>query len=110
MRDDNAYLQHILEAISKIERYLKDVAYAEFSNDSKTVDAVVRELEIIGEASHNLSEDFKKLYPILPWREMHDMRNMLTHEYFGVNLNIVWDTCHGDIPPLKKSIEGIIPQ
>lgn len=72
------------------------------------IDAVVRELEIIGEAAKNLSEDFRRKYPKFPLRESADMRNFLIHEYFGVNSKIVWNTCKNDLPDLKKQTENIV--
>ncbi len=105
MKDDIAYLKHVLEAIESIDDYIKNFDYAIFSNDKKTIDAVVRELEIIGEAANNLSDEFKNGYPKIPFRDMIDMRNILTHEYFGVNTKIVWDTCKEDLPNLKGIIK-----
>lgn len=105
---DNAYLRHILEAIKSIEEYLKGFGYQAFLKDKKTIDAVVRELEIIGEASNNLSDEFKNSQTEIPFRDIIDMRNLLTHEYFGVNTKIVWDTCQTDLPKLKEIIKTII--
>ena len=104
MKNDFVYLQHILEAIEKIEDYVKEFSYESFLEDNKTVDAVVRELEIIGEASNNLSDGFKNNHPEIPFRDIIDMRNILAHEYFGVNKKIVWDTCQVDLKNLKKII------
>lgn len=105
---DNAYLQHILEAIESIEEYLKGFDYQAFLKDKKTIDAVVRELEIIGEAANNLSDEFKNNQPKIPFRDIIDMRNLLTHEYFGVNAKIVWDTSQTDLPKLKEVIRATI--
>ena len=105
---DSAYLQHILEAIKSIEDYLNGFDYETFVKDKKTIDAVVRELEIIGEAANDLSDDFKKKHSEIPFREMADMRNVLIHEYFGVNAKIVWDTCKIDLPKLKEIIKSVI--
>ena len=105
---DNVYLWHILEAIESIEEYLKDFNYEAFLKDKKTIDAVVRELEIIGEAANNLSDDFKKKHSEIPFRDITDMRNVLIHEYFGVNAKIVWDTCQIDILKLKEVIKTVI--
>ena len=102
---DSAYLQHILEAIKSIEDYLNGFDYETFVKDKKTIDAVVRELEIIGEAANDLSDDFKKKHSEIPFREMADMRNVLIHEYFGVNAKIVWDTCKIDLPKLKEILK-----
>jgi uncharacterized protein with HEPN domain len=72
------------------------------------IDAVVRELEIIGEASNNLSEEFREQYSDILWRRMKDMRNFLIHEYFGINLKVVWDTCKKDLPELKTFIKKVL--
>lgn len=104
MRDDSVYLRHILQAIENIEEYLGKLDYKSFSGDKKTISAVVRELEIIGEATNNLSDNFKKNHPEIPFRDIKDMRNRLTHEYFGVNKKIVWDTCQIDLKELKVLI------
>lgn len=107
MKDDAVYLQHILEAVEKIEDYLRDYNFETFADDSKTVDAVIRELEIIGEAARNLSDELKDKYSEIPLREAMDMRNVLIHEYFGVNKKIVWDTCQIDLKSLKEAIKKI---
>ena len=103
MNEDIIYLRHILEAIESIAEYLKDFDQEAFIKDKKTIDAVVRELEIIGKAANNLSEEFKNSHSDIPFRDMTDMRNMLLHEYFGVDAKIVWDTCKKDFPPLNVS-------
>ncbi len=104
MRDDSAYLRHIVEAIDTINGYLAGMDFEKFSENKMAVDAVVRELEIIGEAANNLSDDFKNNNPDLPLRDAIDMRNFLIHEYFGVNKKIVWDTCQHELGPLRKVI------
>ena len=108
MKTDSAYLNHIMEAIESIDEYLKEYDYNAFDKDKKTIDAVVRELEIIGEASNNLSQKFKDEYPAIPFRDIIDMRNVLIHEYFGVNAKIVWDTVQIDISSLKEIIKTIV--
>ena len=108
MRNDRIYLTHIREAIESIEEYLKDVSYDRFVSNKMIIDAVVRELEIIGEASNNLSDEFRKKYSGVLWRRMKDMRNFLIHEYFGVNTKVVWDTCKDDLPQLKSFMEKIL--
>ncbi len=101
-KSDLVYVKHIIEAIDKIEKYLGGSSYEEFSRNDMLVDAVVRELEIIGEAASNFSEEFRNHYPNIPFRDITDMRNFLIHEYFGVNTKIVWETCQTDLPNLKK--------
>jgi len=108
MKSDKLYLTHINEAIESIEEYLHGISYDRFKSSKMIIDAVVRELEIIGEASNNLSEDFREKNSDLFWRQMKDMRNFLIHEYFGVNTKVVWDTCKNDLPMLKKFISTIL--
>lgn len=105
---NSVYLLHILEAIESIEEYLKCFDYEAFLKDKKTVDATVRELEIMGEAASNLSDDFKKKHSEIPLRDITDMRNVLIHEYFGVNKEIVWNTCKMDLPKLKEIIKTLV--
>lgn len=108
MKNDRTYLEHILEAIGKINSYLGDVDFEEFSSNDMMVDAVVRELEIIGEASNNLSGDFLRQNPDILFRDATDMRNILIHEYFGVNKKVVWDTCKKDLPQLELNVKKLI--
>lgn len=105
MKDDEVYLQHILEAIEKIERYLKNTSYDSFIFNDMQIDAVVRELEIIGEAAANASEKLKVKHPKIPWSKIVGMRNRLIHEYFGINKKIVWETCASDLKELKPLVK-----
>ena len=105
MKVDKTYLLHIREAIEKIERYITSVDFDAFSDNDMMIDAVVRELEIIGEAARNLSESFQEQHFEIPWYKVKAMRNVLIHEYFGINLKVVWDTCKNDIPALKNFVE-----
>jgi len=104
MRNDKTYLAHIHDAIETIEEYLQGVTYQQFTSSKMIIDAVIRELEIIGEASNNLCTQFKQENPEIQWRRMKDMRNFLIHEYFGVNTKVVWDTCKNDIPLFKDFV------
>jgi len=108
MKDNLVYLRHILGAIEKIESYVKDTPFKIFSKNTMIVDAVVRELEIIGEAANNLGNDFQKEYPQIPFRNMIEMRNFLSHEYFGVDEKVVWDTIKEDLPNLKNIIGKLL--
>lgn len=108
MRNDRTYLTHIREALETTEEYLKDVSYDRFVSNKMIIDAVVRELEIIGEASNKLSDQFREEHSGVLWRRMKDMRNFLIHEYFGVNTKVVWDTYKDDLPQLKSYIEEIL--
>lgn len=108
MRNDRTYIEHIAEAIDTIEGYLKEVDYEKFSSHKMISDAVVRELEIIGEAANNISEQFQKEHLEVPWNKMVGIRNILVHEYFGVNLKVVWETCQHDLKELRKIIKPIL--
>jgi uncharacterized protein with HEPN domain len=104
MKDDLVYIKHIQEAIEKIQGYIADLDYEAFAQDEKTLDAVVRNLGIIGEAANNLSKEFENNNPDIPYHKMIGMRNFVIHEYFGVNEEIVWSTCREDLPVLQKSL------
>lgn len=105
IKDDRLYLEHILESIKKIERYIGSAEYSQFASDEIIADAVVRQLEIIGEACTKLSEEFRQKAFEIPFRDIIDMRNMLIHNYAGVNLHIVWETCQENLPELKLLVE-----
>ena len=105
------FLLHILEAISRIEGYTANQTYAEFRVSTRDQDAVIRNFEVIGEASRNLEKyfpDFVAAHPELPIRSASDMRNALTHGYFGVDLAIVWQAIQRDLPPLKANVQLIL--
>ena len=108
MKDDRTYLTHISDAVEIIEAYLQGATYETFVANRMMVDAVVRQLEIIGEAASHLSADFRDKHADMLWRRMTDMRNFLIHEYFGVNTKIVWDTCQSDLPQLKSFIRTVL--
>ena len=108
MKDDRVYLRHILDAIEKTETYLKGQTRESFSKNDMMVDAVVRELEIIGEATNHLSDSFRAEHPEIPWRDAIDMRNFLIHEYFGVRTNVVWDTCKNDLPLMREMMAKLL--
>lgn len=107
-KDDTVYLMHILDAIDLIEDYIKGMSLNQFLAKSMVHDAVVRQVEIIGEAARNVSDEFKKKQSKLPWGKMIGIRNKIIHEYFNVNYSIVWDTITEDLPPLKKAIKKIL--
>jgi len=108
MRDDRVYLSHIRDAIDTIEDYLHGITYEAFTANKMMADAVVRELEIIGEASGNLSQEFRRQHAHILWRQIKDMRNFLIHDYLGVNTKVVWDTCREDLPQLKSFVEEVL--
>ncbi len=110
MKKDNLlYLRHILEAINNIEEFVKDVVdLSNFIKDKKTKDAVLRNLEVIGEAAKNLDEEFINNNTSVEWNKIIGMRNFIIHEYFGVDLGIVWETIKKDLPLFKVEIEKLL--
>ena len=108
MKDDAKLLRHAIEAIELIEEFLGVMTFSEFENDNKTISAVVRQIEIIGEAMKHLSPVFQQKYPELRIADAVGMRNIIVHEYFDVDLKVVWDTCVEDIPKLKKAVSDIL--
>ena len=104
------YLEDILDAISKIRQFIGEMDYNSFSEDEKTSFAVVRALEIIGEASKHIPEEVRTSHSDLPWREMAGIRDKLVHDYFGVNLSVVWKTVKQDLPTLEPQIRSILKE
>ena len=107
-RDDTVYLLHILEAIKLIEEYLTDIDYSKFCDTRLLQDGVVRQLEIIGEAAKNLSQNVQNIAVEVPWKAMAGMRDKLIHQYFGVDITSVWATAQQDLPDVKKAIEILL--
>jgi uncharacterized protein with HEPN domain len=102
------FLQAIEDAIERILDYTADFTGERYLRDYKTQDAVVRNLEVIGEATKNLSDEFRAKYPKLPWQEMVGTRDRLMHHYFGINHEIVWQIVEEGLTDLKKQIEQLI--
>jgi len=102
------FLQHIQKECIYLLKSSKQNSFDDFLQNERLIRAVCRSLEIIGEASTKIHPDFKAKYPLVPWREMNDIRNKIIHHYFGVDYDIVWDTVKTNIPLLKESIEVII--
>jgi len=101
------FVMDILDSIEKIEKYCQSMTYEQFIEDDKTKDAVVRNLEVIGEAANNISTSIKEKVPDISWRLVTDMRNKLIHEYFGVSYPIVWETIQSDLPLFKEKIKEL---
>ncbi len=107
-RDWKLRVNDILACIEKIQRYTEGMTFEQFSNDPKTVDAVIRNFEIIGEAAGYIPESIQERYPDLAWLEMRGMRNIMAHEYFGVSLPIIWHTIEHDLPQLFQRIKRLL--
>ncbi|MBU1112255.1 MAG: DUF86 domain-containing protein [Candidatus Omnitrophica bacterium] len=107
-RSNSEYLADILEAAKRIISYCQDINYAAFMKNRIIQDAVVRNFEIIGEASKNISSDFSQKYPQIPWNDFAKVRDKLIHHYFGVNLDIVWSIIETSLPQLRKHLTEII--
>ncbi len=105
---DKTRIEHIFDAILEIENYTSEIAYDDFESNSMMQYATVKQLEIIGEAANHLTEHFKTLYSEIEWREIVRLRNLLVHEYFGIDAKIVWDIIENDIPEFKNQIKEII--
>lgn len=102
------YLEDIQTAMIRIAEYIEGLPFIDFKQDYKTVDAVIRNFEIIGEASKNLPIEFKEKYNEVPWNEMYLLRNKVSHEYFGVDYEIIWDVAINYLPENKIQIDGIL--
>lgn len=102
------YLDDIIMSMNRIAEYIKGYTFQDFKRDYKTVDAVIRNFEVIGEAAKNIPSEIKEKYTDVPWHEMYLLRNKISHEYFGVDYEIIWDVATNYLPDNKTQIEEII--
>jgi len=107
-RDVALYIKDILKNMDKAGRFIKDTAYEDFASDEKTNYAVVRCIEIIGEAAKNIPENIRRKYPDIPWKKMAGMRDKISHFYFGIDMKKVWLAVKRDIPKIKPQIRKIL--
>jgi uncharacterized protein with HEPN domain len=107
-RDESFYLADIQACCEKVLKYTAGYTLKDLVHDDRTIDAILRNLEIIGEAVKHLSDDTKQRYPQVKWRKIGDFRNIVAHEYFGVSDEIVWDVVENEIPPLLSQTKMII--
>ncbi len=107
-RRDQDYLSDIQEAIQRIVAYTAGMTFEQFLKDSKTQDAVVRNLEVIGEATKGLSDHLRKTHPQVPWKDLAGVRDKMIHHYFGINFEIVWMIAKEELPGLLPHIEDLL--
>jgi len=100
-------IEDITEALDRIFQYVQGLDYNSWLKDQKTIDAVIRNLEIIGEAAANVPQEIQDQYANIPWYQMKGMRNILIHEYFGVDNEVIWKTIQNDLPKLKTTINNL---
>ena len=107
MKDDRLYLSHILEAIDRVHSYTS-AGRSAFRQDLKTQDAVIHNLQIVGEAAKKVSAETRAAHPEMPWRNMTGLRDRVVHDYFGVSLDIVWDVVENHLPRLREQVKKLL--
>jgi len=107
-RDIKDYIMDIFDNENKVIKFTEGITYEDFVNNDEKIYAVVRALEIIGEAAKNIPKDVRKKYSNVPWKKITGMRDKIAHEYFGIDIKIVWTTATKDIPQLKEEIQKVV--
>jgi uncharacterized protein with HEPN domain len=106
VKDDSIYIDHILQSIDNILEYTKDLSKKDFAHNKLVQDAVIRNFEIIGEATKKVSEDYRRGHTGVPWKAMSGMRDKLIHDYIGVDIAVIWKTVKEDLPLLKEKLKS----
>lgn len=104
IKDDFIYIDHILDSIEKIEKYTENLTVHDFVENELVQDGVIRNFEIIGEATKRLSQNFRDNYSKIPWKQIAGMRDILIHDYLGIDIYAVWDTIETNLPQLKRQL------
>jgi uncharacterized protein with HEPN domain len=107
-KDDFIFIEHIIDAIKKIEKYTESININEFINNELIQDGVIRNFEVIGEATKKLSKEFIEKYSSIPWKKVAGMRDILAHDYIGIDLWAIWDTIDKDLPEFKRNLQTIL--
>jgi len=107
-RELGDYIQDIIESVEEVEEFTAGMTFNDFAEDKKTINAVVRSLEVIGEAAKKIPDNLRENHPQIPWKRMTGMRDKLIHEYFGIDLEIVWKVVENELPPIKPQIHKIM--
>jgi len=107
-REYTDYLLDILEAVAKVKQFVKGVEFESFCDNDEKVFAVIRALEIIGEAAKHIPKSIRGRYTEIPWEDIVGMRSKVIHDYFGVDLNVIWKTLHEDLPPLQAAVAKML--
>lgn len=110
MKNDSLYLRHILEAVERVREFTRGVSKERFLKDVLVQSAVIRQLEIVGEAVKNLSSSFRKHHKDVPWQDIAGLRDKLIHGYFGVDISLVWGICENDLPELEDFIWTVLKE
>lgn len=108
MRNSRAFIEEIVESISKIERYTEGLNFEKFQNNEMVIDAILRNLEVIGEAARRIPDEVRNKHKDIPWKRMIGLRNIVIHEYFGVDLSIIWKIATENLPQTKSLISGLL--
>jgi uncharacterized protein with HEPN domain len=102
------YLEDMLQSMNRIEEYLGELDFRKFKMNYLVVDAIIRNFEIIGEASKNIPADIQEKYPEIPWRKMYGLRNLIAHEYFGIDYEMIWEIAKNNLPGNRIDLQKII--